>query len=367
MSGEARSIRLYREFLDAVRSKSDELSAADLDELTTVEGVQWLIEFSTMLLEVFTHRDPAYPVMMPITTHFRRFMGDHSLGVYNYVTELDPAFAYRLWCRPGDAVFHSVTVQGGRLPLGSDAPVLGKLNHKELVYEQDGTFAVTLSAEEQPGNWISLAGGSASLLTREFFYSWPFERTEAVWRIENLTSGTPARPDDTDMADALQAAIDAFARNTARYPLPVGQALFAQGGLNNFGELIHFSESNMPTWGNLDAFHTTMPYELEPDEAIVIEGGRAVECSWWGITQNNRYIASFGLGENVNLPGGKVALETDGTWRAVLGAANPGTSNWISTAGHRHGIVRIRWLVADDEPARPRTTKVKVDSLRRGQ
>lgn len=341
------------------------LTHSDLDERTAVEGCFWLMEFASMVLEVFTHRDPAHPVVMPIVSPVRRFMGDHSLGRWNYVAELDPRYEYRLSCRPGDASFHSVTVQaGGGLPLLPSAVVLGKFNNRELIYEPDGTFVVTLGGAERPGNWIPLGDEPAGLLTREFFYASPLTRTEAVWRIENVTGGEPSRPSDAHLTKSLRTALECFLDVADRHPLPVGQALFAQGGLNDFGELTHFAESNMPTWGNLDAFHSTMAYELEPDEAILIQGGEAVPCAWWGITQNNRYIASFGLQENVNLHGGNIQLEDDGTWQAVLSERDPARRNWISTAGHRHGIVRTRWLIADKVPPRPSTTKVKLTELR---
>jgi hypothetical protein len=352
------------EFFDAVQKKARALTPSGLDERTKLEGCFWLMEFADMVLEVFAHRDPVHPVVMPIVSPFRRFMGDHSLGRWNYVVELDPRYEYRLWCRPGDATFHSITVQsGGGLPLLPTAAVLGKLNNRELTYEADGTFVITLGGSACAGNWIPLGTEPAGLLTREFFYASPLERTEAVWRIENITGGEPLRPSDAHLTTSLRTALETFVEAADRYPLPVGQALFAQGGLNNFGELTHFTESNMPTWGNLDAFHTTLSYELEPDEAILIEGGRAVPCAWWGITQNNRYVASFALQEMVNLHGGNIELEDDGTWRAVLSERDPSRRNWITTAGHRHGIVRIRWLIADEIPQRPRTSRVKVTDL----
>jgi hypothetical protein len=335
-----------------------------MDELTVVEGYFWLIEFADMLLEVFAHRDPVHPVVMPIVSPFRRFMGDHSLAKWNYVAELNPQSEYRLRCRPGNATFLSITVQaGGGLPLLPTAAVLGKLNNRELSYEPDGTVVVWLGGEERPGNWIPLGDRSAGLLTREFFYAPPGMRSEAVWHIENLTGGDPQRPTDAHLAASLRTALETFADAASRYPLPVGRALFAQAGVNQFAELTHFTESNMPTWGNLDAYHTTMPYDLQPDEAIVIDGGPAVPCAWWGITQNNRYVASFGRETNVNLHGGNIVVGPDSNWRALLSEHDPETQNWITTAGHRQGIVRIRWLIAEHVPPRPRATKIRLSDL----
>ena len=91
MPGRLETPSLLKQFLGAVASKAEALAGSDVDELTAVEGYLWLIEFSEMLLEVFAHRDPVHPVVMPIVSPFRRFMGDHSLAKWNYVAELDPA------------------------------------------------------------------------------------------------------------------------------------------------------------------------------------------------------------------------------------------------------------------------------------
>jgi hypothetical protein len=351
---------------DEAAAAARALRTGDVDELTAVEGLFWVMEFSSMVLEVYSHRDSVHPVVLPIVTPFRRFMGDHCFGRWNYVAELDPACEYRLSCRPGDAVFHSITVQdGGGLPLAAAATVLGKLNHRELAYEPDGSFAVLIGGEPQPTNWVPLGDAPAGLLTREFFYASPEVRTEAVWRIENLTGGAPQRPADAHLAASLRSSLETFVDAAHRYPLPVGQALFAQGGVNAFAELTHFTESNTPTWGNLDAFHTTMPYDLGPDDAIVIDGEPVVPCAWWGITQNNRFVASFGAGERTGLHGEEIAVNDDGSWQAVLAGRDPGHPNWLSTAGHQHGIVRIRWLIADREPLRPRTTTARISDLAR--
>src|SRR5205823_7406540 len=131
----------------------------------------------------------------------------------------------------------------------------------------------------------------------EFFDDPPSQRREARWHIENLAAVAPARVDDEQIAKGLQSALNNVKLACERFPRPIGKPLFGSGNVNEFATFHQFSPGAVTGWGNLDAIHTTMPYALEADEAIVIDGGEAVDCAWWGITQNNRYLASFGAGE----------------------------------------------------------------------
>jgi len=70
-------------------------------------------------------------------------------------------------------------------------------------------------------------------------------------------------------------------------------------------------------------------------------------------------------GERTGLHGEEIAVNDDGSWEVVLAGRDPGHPNWLSTAGHQHGIVRIRWLIADREPLRPHTTSARISDLAR--
>ena len=148
-----------------------------------------------------------------------------------------------------------------------------------------------------------------------------------------------------------------------RYPRAIAAPVFVHASINEFADFFAFDTTAVTTWGNLDALHTTMAYDLEPGHAIVIDGGPAVPCAWWGLSQNNRYLASFGRGEPTALAGRALTLDADGAWRVVLSAENPGVANWLSTAGHRNGVPRIRWMLADTTPAKPTTTVVRTEDV----
>ena len=352
-----------RELLQCLAGKVDQLEHGGYDELTALEGYLWLIEYSSAMLEQYLHADGRHPVVMPMVTPFRRFQGDLSLARHNYVAELDPACTYRLRCVPGTAAFHSVTVHGGEHDGAQADRIVGKLSSDELTFDGDGSFEIILSGQRHDGNWIALGDETGSLITREFFDDAPAARREARWHIENLSAVAATRIDDARIAAGLQSALNNVRLACERYPRPIGQPVFGTGNVNEFAAFHQFTPTDVTGWGNLDAIHTTMPYALAPDEAIVIDGGHPVDCAWWGITQNNRYLASFGSGEPVGIAGRQVAIDRAGTWTVVLSPVDPGLPNWLSTAGHLHGVVRIRWLVARAMPAQPRTTVVNVGDL----
>ena len=41
------------------------------------------------------------------------------------------------------------------------------------------------------------------------------------------------------------------------------------------------------------------------------------------------------------------------SWTLVIAAQDPGHPNWLSTAGHRKGVIFFRWFLADELPPNP--------------
>jgi hypothetical protein len=68
----------------------------------------------------------------------------------------------------------------------------------------------------------------------------------------------------------------------------------------------------------------------------------------------------------VTLNGSQAAYEPDGSWRVVLSHRDPGHANWISTAGHRRGLIWFRWFLPESTPARPSTRVVRLDDADEG-
>jgi hypothetical protein len=55
--------------------------------------------------------------------------------------------------------------------------------------------------------------------------------------------------------------------------------------------------------------------------------------------------------------------EPDGSVRIVIASEDPGIENWLTTAGHRCGVITLRWVSSVENP-QPVTRLVKRRELR---
>ncbi len=103
-------------------------------------------------------------------------------------------------------------------------------------------------------------------------------------------------------------------------------------------------------WAAGDAAYALGGFELDGDQALVIEG-RAPACAFWNVCLWNPFLAGFDYRyERVTLNGAQAQVAADGTYRLVVAATDPGLPNWLSTAGHRSGVVWFRWFLPDETP-----------------
>ena len=68
--------------------------------------------------------------------------------------------------------------------------------------------------------------------------------------------------------------------------------------------------------------------------------------------------------QRVHINHSQAVCRADGSFQLAVAHADPGHPNWISTAGHEHGTMGLRWVLADAHPA-PRTRMVNRAELRR--
>ncbi len=93
---------------------------------------------------------------------------------------------------------------------------------------------------------------------------------------------------------------------------------------------------------------------------LLIEG-RSPPCAYWDAQLWNRYMQSLGYRyHRVSLNHAQVRLEADGSFGLAVALRDPGLPNWISTAGHREGVVFCRWLQAETLPEQPTTRVVTI-------
>jgi len=103
-------------------------------------------------------------------------------------------------------------------------------------------------------------------------------------------------------------------------------------------------------------------YELEPDEALILEV-QPPEGLYWSYSVGNPWWETIHYGRHQSsLNGHQIHLDADGAARVVLCATDPGIANWLDTAGHSNGAMILRCVRTETAPT-PHSRVVKFDDL----
>ena len=147
----------------------------------------------------------------------------------------------------------------------------------ELDIAEDGSFEITLSREERPGNWIPIGEKFGTILIRECYYDWENEHPAQLYlEREGAVFPAPA-PTAQRLADDLwhmcEFLRDAPARMIKGVDLhtsaPDDQLVFPGLG----GAL--GTDTGFPK-----QLYGRGHFELGPDEAMIIEA-RPMDCAFW--------------------------------------------------------------------------------------
>ena len=91
-------------------------------------------------------------------------------------------------------------------------------------------------------------------------------------------------------------------------------------------------------------------WELAPHEALVLET-TPPHCDYWNFQLANIWTECLDRRyERISVNKRSATLESDGSVRIVVAHEDPEHPNWISTAGHSHGIMGVRWVRAEAHP-----------------
>lgn len=226
----------------------------------------------------------------------------------------------------------------------------------DLDVDADGRFEVILSANEHDGNWLRLAGDHPTLTVRNFFYDWDTELPASL-RIERI--GDEVLPVarsvelDTSVSQQLYALGD-FVYDNLKFFLDFG----AMPPANGFIPPMDMTEmgaaaENRPVIGR---------FELEPDEALILEV-QPPDGVYWSISLGNPWLETIHYGRHQSsLNGHQAVIDSDGIFRAVVCATDPGVANWLDTAGHSNGAMLLRCVRTTSAPV-PSSRVVRVDDV----
>ena len=250
----------------------------------------------------------------------------------------------------------------------------------DLPVGADGSFELVLSAEQPddvaPENWMQLSDRTSSLVVRQFFYDWEKENPaqleiECTGRLPGSMSaaGRSAVPGGAHVANELANQLDAagianqlaalgeFTDASFRFWQDVEEGGRAQG-INIFREPAALTQmgaaaENVSVWGS---------WELAYDEALLVEVAPP-EALYWSVSVGNHWWETIDYANHQSsLNGFQAVVDSDGMFRAVVSAKDPGIANWLDTAGNTQGPMIFRWLRASSHPV-PSTKVIPFHSI----
>jgi hypothetical protein len=344
-----------RELLDLVRGADAnflEGPRAVRDEVEALEGYRWLTEVLSVALDCYLWADAERPELIELVGPRRKFGGDNPDAFY-WFAALDPRRTYRIRGRKGDACYLSLCVYGGPSDGRWSNRIVSSLNDRQMQLAPDGSFEVIVGGEPRAGNWLALAEDAVCVVTRDYLLD-PIRGRKASWHIAAVEGAAPPPPlNDAELATRLRAAAN-FVRDLLNIcPIPEPAAANALMEPYRVPEVTY-------GWAAPDAAYCIGRYELADDEVLVIEG-RAPACAFWNLCLWNSFLQTYDYRyERVAINGGQIEYEADGSWAIAIAARDPRRRNWLSTAGHRRGILWFRWFLAVELPERPRSRVEKL-------
>lgn len=243
------------------------------------------------------------------------------------------------------------------LHTGQHHPLLDQIDFDSLALDADGRFELVISPERPAGysgDWRPLDPLCEKFMVRVVACDWGVER-EPRFGIARL---------DVDEAKGRRSA-DALHHAFGEIPGIVGvcalafpthvEELRAQEHLN---ALKIFDVSQMS--GLAGQFYYEGAYDLADDEALITEVKLPASYRYWSIIlTNDLYETTDWYNNQASLNDKQGVVDSDGVFRTVISARDPGVHNWLDTSGYASGAIQGRWFEASEKPM-PSIRKVKL-------
>src|SRR5436190_5150456 len=318
-------------------------------------------------LMAFFEYDPDRPVFHRMVSPTRKYLGDNPDALY-YDAPVNPARVYRVRGNIAGAVYTSFTVETGNANGHYSTGTAGALNDEMIDVSANGEYEIILGGDERDRNWLGLPPDAGRITTRHYF-----EEPEPVaadpnrhvpLTIEPLESpGPPPAPSAASVAQGLKRVTNFVRERTIdRQPPPAvsqaGPPDWVSPVPNTFRPPQRPGEMGFAAF---DAAYSSAPYQLAPEEALVITG-RWPKCRFGNVVLWNRLLQTNDyVHRSVSRNRASTVPEPDGSFRLVVAHEDPGVPNWLDTEGKQAGTIFWRFFLPDGDIETPQATVVKAN------
>ncbi len=328
------------------------------DPQDVVEGYRYVGQLLSAASELFFEADPEHPRLASIVSPARKLQGDNPDAIYHYA-RISGSRSYRIFGRVDTECYTSFTIHGRAQDGALAGPLLGDVNDRQFQVDQDGSYSLTLSAIEQPGNWFRLDPDAYCVVVRSYFQLGTSAQNDmdvsVRIEIETIEDLDPPPPlSDEVFSERMREGIDFLRQTTLGQSLPntPSPAPFVSQEPNVLPVPFSFRDSGLPVPGAADIFYAMGRWRLDPDEALVMTG-TLPSCPFANVMLWNRHMQTLEYrSRRSSLNQSQIQLEPDGGYRIVIAHKDPGVPNWLDCEGHHSGTIFWRFLLPESDPTR---------------
>ncbi len=340
---------VWTEFCDALKAAGELVNSpgAPQDAFTRAEGYRYLTRMLRAGLESFLEGgDAAFP-QWHCPAHESIKMGADNPDNFYQTTPVDPEREYRIIGTRGTVDYLGISAVASRYGSGGGMQTQGFLDSRQLVVGPDGSLEILVSREQKPGNWLPMGPETNAINVRQTFQDRGAEQ-RAELRVERIGAEgerppplSPARLDR-----ALAGAMQFLTGATAMFEQ------WAESFLPTTNQVAPADQAYCQSIGgdpNIYYFHSA--WQLEEDEALVVEAADIPACQTWNFVLQNWWMESLDYRyHTIHFNKHTAHYEPDGGVKIVVAHRRPPHPNWVETAGHRLGTLCWRWIGADRHP-----------------
>ena len=308
----------------------------ELDDLDRAEGLRYLARLTEVAIDAHLGtRTPSHPGFRVLSNGFGMDNPDN-----RYIgAPVDPRAEYVVRGRVGTLSYLSFAAQNQNFAASSAITGgAGHLHGRELVTDAEGRFEIIASRQVRPGNWLRLADDTSLLLARQTRADPSTERWVDL-EIERVPGLGPPPPLDVgSIADRL-AMVALYVVGASQWFVDWVEPWTERP--NTFELADRVEQRRMG--GDPNILAQSGYWTLGPGDRLEVEF-RPPECAYWNIQLCNVWAESLDPRRQVWRNHRSATVDDDGVARFTIAPDEPATGNWLDTAGHRHGLMHIRFV-----------------------
>jgi hypothetical protein len=315
-----------------------ETPAAEIDR---AEGLRYLARLTRVGLDLsFEHSDPDFPVFLHAWNATAKAGADNPDNHYLNATIAGDR-EYRLTGMRGTARslrFVTANPRDGGIETGS-------LRAKDMIFEADGSFEIAVSLDPRPGNWLPLTAHSGLLMVRQNL-SDRLRELPATVSITRIGGPATPRPLTVKRSEAALRTAASFVSHISSQFADWAKFFSQQPNRVHSLEGTAFREPG----GDPQTCYLHGYWSIGADEALVLQTP-VPECEVWSFQINNHWMESLDYRyHQVCVNKSQAKYNPDGSVTLIVAATDPGCGNFLDTAGHRCGMMILRWTRAQSHP-----------------